>query len=162
MRGLPEQTNFPVPHNLCNPDSKIPDKLCPGFIAPMADIIDINKSDKSFNLSCDLKKINPSKSDDMGSVNLAGFEPSPTKCDIDNRMTQENVFFDETITICEGAMSDSVIGRVNGEITARLSRDVDKYIPLATTRIWELRDYVAKKEYALQTRHSHRFRKKKY
>ena len=34
---------------------------------------------RSFNLSADLKKINPDTTTDIGSIDLAGFEKPPTK-----------------------------------------------------------------------------------
>ena len=147
MRGLPEHVNFPVPHNISNPNSDIPDQIKPGFIGSMADLIAQNKDNKKFNLSCDLKKINASKVDPMGMVDLGGFESAPTKRDIEQRMENENPLFSDFKELCKIDVNHAM----TDEQTRVVERKMNEYILLATARVWDLWDYVAKKERALQS-----------
>lgn len=44
---------------------------------------------RTFNLSFDLKKINASKYDKLGGIDLSGYEKSPTKSELEDRLRKE-------------------------------------------------------------------------
>ena len=71
-----------MPRIYDNTGQEIRLKMEPGLLEPMLSAYQGDSKDTSFNLSCDLKGINPSKIDPMGGVDLAGFEPSPTKTEL--------------------------------------------------------------------------------
>lgn len=87
------QINFAVPADVSiPPESTIPESMLPGLLHPLIDqYFEVSKtaSTKSHNLCCDLNKINASKVSKLGCINLSGFEKSPTKEEIDDRLSKE-------------------------------------------------------------------------
>ena len=71
----------------------------PGLLEPMLSAYQGDSKDTSFNLCCDLDGINPSTIDPMGGVDLAGFEPSPTKIELSGRVASEISTLDEGIAL---------------------------------------------------------------
>ena len=104
-----------------------------------------DSKDTSFNLNCGLKGINPSKIDPMGGVDLAGFEPSPTKTELSDRVAFEISTLDEGIALGDTALNKQGLESLN-ERPANIFRET---IVIASRRIKDLRDYVAGKEYAV-------------
>ena len=145
FRGESNRLNFPVPRIYDNTGQEIPDRMEPGLLEPMLSAYQGGSKDNSFNLSCDLKGINPSKIDPMGGVDLAGFEPSPTKIELSDRVASEISTLDEGIAQGDTALNEQGLE----SLKERLANVFRETIVIASRRIKDLRDYVAGKGFAV-------------
>ena len=105
------EINFAVParRNLASKDTgRIPAELQPGFLSEMLEsYIEYNPDALKLehNLSGDLKKVNTSKRDELGMVDLSGFEQEPTKHQKED-IRQIQIFeIDSLISYLERCMS---------------------------------------------------------
>ena len=103
--------NFAVPSrgNLQPRDTDriIPQNLNPGILKEMIDVYineHPNATTVSHNISGDLKKINRSKKDDLGMIDLSGFEPPPTKVEKEESLQTQLDIIDGCISFVEKQM----------------------------------------------------------
>ena len=60
---------------------------------------------KSYNLSCDLKKMNSNKRDPLGDIDLFWYEEHPTKADISAKRNRESNLFQQINIAAESIIS---------------------------------------------------------
>ena len=145
FRGETGRLNFPVPRSCENRGLTIPDNLEPGLLRPMMDAYSANRDGVSFNLSCDLKGINPSKVDPLGGVDLAGFEPSPTRQELSDQLQFELKALDVAMELADSALNNHGIDFNRNELIQSLRQ----LIKISSSRVRGLRNHVAGKEYAV-------------
>ena len=149
--------DFPVPNekHLVN-TSCIPNELKPGMLEDMVKkYIDNNTTAKSYNLSGDLKKINADTSSEMGSIDLSGFEKSPSKNEIIHRREHEQGVVaraTETLGALEdlGAIDIQQLANLHPTATNNLVNQLKELILIQSNHIKELRKAMISKEYTLQ------------
>ena len=149
-----KKVNFPVPTDPQNDSSQTPEKIFHGFISELLQVYANSNetSEKSFNISLDLKKINADKVDSLGTIDLSGHEASPTKSDIENRLKTELSDISAAASIIQDQYSKLNNRKASSmPVNAKqlLITRVKDLILLQSNRIKDLRKYLAGKEYAL-------------
>ena len=152
--------NFPVPSDRCLNSNKcnVPDELSPGLLTETVEHY-IRSNDhsltKSHNLCGDLKKINADTSTEMGCIDLAGFEKSPTKNETAARLMDENIVLkscQETVQHLEdlNAVDIDQLVKFHYNPCNNLTIQLKELILIQSNHIKELRHVLISKEYGLE------------
>ncbi len=143
--------NFPVPSKktVQNVSSSIPDILNPGILHEILSYYSTfeNVQSVSHNLSCDLKKINPSKGSEYGWIDLFGHE-EPKKANIDKLLKLENDLIVELVDLCDINLHLTDVCKL-AEPQMFISK-LKELIVIASKTIQDLRKFLQGKQYALE------------
>lgn len=140
--------NFPVPKYLStNKNSVIPKTIPVGWYnKPLAKMYLNQHSincEKGVHISLDAKRLNSSREDALGAVDMVGFEPSPTKNDREKVRIEECLILDQLIDYLNNCRGKTTLQNcVNFP-----SDTIMKVFACTTERIKNIREKVARKKY---------------